>query len=61
MMTRSKGNSKIIGAAIAAIAALVNRTPHASRFEASKTMRNRTATAVMVTGWMGLAALGAVR
>ncbi len=55
MMMRSKGNSKIIGAVIAAMAPLVSRT-HGPRGVATKTTRNRTTAAVIVTGVMGSAA-----
>ena len=54
MTMRSKGNSKIIGAAIAAMTALDSRTPR-PRGVAMKTTTNRTTAAVRVTIVMGLA------
>jgi hypothetical protein len=54
MTMRSKGNSKIIGAASAAMTPLDSRTRNPCGV-AMKTMTNRTIAAVMVTSAMGSA------
>ena len=54
MTMRSKGSSKIIGAAIAATTALDSRTPR-PRGVAMKTRTNRTTAAVRVTIVIGFA------